>query len=102
MGAEVRKRNKLMNMPRGKQQEAGPFARAQAAEVRAVLGRKQKSIRELSDATGLSTSYLSKRLKGDAPMTLNDLEAICSALGEDIQGFIRSAMEVAARKTSDG
>jgi len=79
-------------------QEAGAFALAQAAEVRAVLGRKQMSIRELSDRTGLSTSYLSKRLRGDSPMTLNDLEAICLALDEDIQAFIASALEVAARK----
>lgn len=79
-------------------QEAGAFALAQAAEVRAVLGRKQTSIRELSDRTGLSTSYLSKRLRGDAPMTLNDLEAICNALGENIQEFIASAIEVASRK----
>lgn len=91
-----------MSVPRGKTQQAGAFALAQAAEVRAVLGRKQTSIRELSDRTGLSTSYLSKRLRGDAPMTLNDLEAICLALDEDIQAFIASALEVARRKPHEG
>jgi transcriptional regulator with XRE-family HTH domain len=87
-----------VSVPRGKTQEAGAFALAQAAEVRAVLGRKQMTMRELSDRAGLSTSYLSKRLRGDAPMTLNDLDAICKALDEDIMEFIASAVEAAKRK----
>lgn len=86
-----------MSMPTGKQQEAGRFARAQSAEVRAALARQQMTIKELSVRSGLSPSYLGKRLRNEASLTLNDLEAICGAFGEDVEAFIITAM-AAARK----
>ena len=86
-----------MSMPSGKQQEAGRLARAQSAEVRVTLARKQMTIKELAALSKLSPSYLGKRLRNEAPLTLNDLEAVCAALGEDVESFITTAL-AAARK----
>jgi transcriptional regulator with XRE-family HTH domain len=87
-------------MPTGKQQEAGRFARAQSAEVRAALARQQMTIKELALRAGLSPSYLGKRLRNEASLTLNDLEAVCGALNEDIETFIVTAL-AAARKARE-
>lgn len=38
----------------------------------------------LAEATGISRSYLGKRLRDEAPFTLNDVEAISRALGMDL------------------
>lgn len=35
----------------------------------------------LAKATGISRSYLGKRLRDEVPFTLNDVESICKALG---------------------
>ena len=84
-----------MPMPSGKMQEPGPFARAISAEVRATLARQRLTIKELARISGLSESYLGKRLRDAAPLTLNDAEAICDALGEDLLGFAAAALDAA-------
>jgi DNA-binding phage protein len=38
----------------------------------------------LAETTGISRSYLGKRLRDEAPFTLNDVEAICKALGMEL------------------
>lgn len=73
-----------MSMPIGKQQQSGRFARATSAEVRAAMARKRVSGAQLSAKIEMSQSYLSKRLRDDFPFTLNDVEAICKALDEDL------------------
>lgn len=78
-------------MPSGKQQESGPFARALSAEIRATLARKRVTVKELAHKSNLSESYLGKRLRDLSPLTLNDAEAICAALGEDLVAFITTA-----------
>ena len=85
----------LMPMPSGKMQESGPFARAMSAEVRATLARQRITVKELARLSGLSESYLGKRLRDVAPLTLNDMEAICNALGEDLLAFAVAALEAA-------
>ena len=45
--------------------------------------------------SGLSESYLGKRLRDVAPLTLNDVEAICDALGENLLAFAAAALEAA-------
>lgn len=82
-------------MPSGKMQESGPFARAMSAEVRATLARQRLTVKELAQQAGLSESYLGKRLRDVAPLTLNDCEAICGALGEDLLAFAAAALEAA-------
>jgi transcriptional regulator with XRE-family HTH domain len=87
-----------MSVPSGKMQESGPFARALSAEVRAALARQRLTAKELAQRAEISESYLGKRLRDKAPMTLNDLEAVCAALKEDLLAFITAALE-AARHT---
>lgn len=82
-----------MIVPSGKQQESGPFARALSAEVRAILARQRITVKRLAEDAGMSPTYLGKRLRDEASLTLNDAEAICQALGEDLQSFVNSAIE---------
>lgn len=74
----------VMDMASGKQKAAGEFARAVSAEIRAVMARQRVSGAKLAEAAGMSQGYLSKRLRDQAPFTLNDVEAISKALGEDL------------------
>lgn len=81
----------IMVMPSGKQPEPGPFARAFSAHVRMVMGRERITTTALGLATGLSRNYLGKRLRDEAPFTLNEVELICKALNQDLVEFIRAA-----------
>lgn len=92
----------IMSMPTGKQQEPGPLARALSAEIRATIARKRITVKGLAKKAGLSESYLGKRLRDAAPLTSNDVEALCAALGEDLLSFITAAVESArSTKKSD-
>lgn len=71
-----------MSMPT-KQPESGALARAVSAEVRAAMGRHRMSGMTLAGLTGMSQNYIAKRLRDEAPFTINDIENICNALGED-------------------
>lgn len=82
-----------MLVPSGKQQESGPFARALSAEVRAILARQRITVKRLAEDSGMSPTYLGKRLRDEASFTLNDIESICEALDEDLQAFVNSAIE---------
>lgn len=46
-----------------------------------VMARDGVTAQELAERTGISRSYIGKRLRDEAPMTLNDVEAISNALG---------------------
>ena len=81
-------------MPSGKQSESGPLAIAVAAEVRAAMGRRRVSGIQLASLTGISQNYIAKRLRDEAPFTLNDIERICVALEENYLEL----MVAAARK----
>jgi len=81
-------------------QESGPFARAISAEIRATLARQRLTVKELARQSGLSESYLGKRLRDVAPLTLNDVEAVCGALGENLLAFAAAALETA--READG
>lgn len=83
--------DKLMTVVQRKQPASGPFARAVAAEVRACMAREWISATQLAARTGLSRSYLGKRLRDETPFTLNDIEAIVSAFGGSMLDFMRAA-----------
>lgn len=80
-----------MTMPSGKQSESGPLAIAFAAEIRAAMGRHRFSGNQLAAATGMSQNYMAKRLRDEAPFTLNDIEKICDALGESFLDLVAAA-----------
>lgn len=71
----------LMNMPTGTQPEPGPLSRAFSSRIRIVMAHEMVTKTALAKACGVSRNYLGKRLRDEAPFTLNDVEAICKALG---------------------
>ena len=83
----------LMSMPSGKQSESGPFARAISAEIRAVMARHRVTMTLLADRAGMSRGYLGKRLRDEVAFTLNDVEAMCEAMREDLPGLMQAAFE---------
>lgn len=70
-----------MNMPTGTQPEPGPLSRAFSSRVRVVMADAMVTKTALAKACGVSRNYLSKRLRDEAPFTLNDVEVICQVLG---------------------
>jgi DNA-binding phage protein len=73
-----------MIVPTGKQPEPGPLARAFSAHVRMVMARDRVTAQALAEAAGISRSYLGKRLRDEAPFSLNDVESISKALGIEL------------------
>jgi transcriptional regulator with XRE-family HTH domain len=69
-----------MSVPSGKQPVPGPLARAFSRRVRLEMTDQTITAQALAAMSGLSRSYLGKRLRDEAPFTLNDVEAICVAL----------------------
>lgn len=90
------------NMPVGKMQESRELARAVADEVRATLARQNMLIRDLAGQSGISPGYLGKRLRNEAPLNLNDLQAICEVFDKDVQAFLAAALEAARPDTASG
>ncbi|WP_143054034.1 helix-turn-helix domain-containing protein [Arthrobacter sp. yr096] len=68
-------------MPASKRPESGPLARAFAAELRAALARQRITAKDLARLVDLTPAYVNKRLRDEAPFTLNDVEVIIRALG---------------------
>ncbi|PPJ31868.1 hypothetical protein C5E45_32785 [Nocardia nova] len=60
---------------------AGPFALATADEIAAELRRRRLDQKDLAEMSDIKTSYLSTRMRGELPLDLNDVDAICVALG---------------------
>jgi transcriptional regulator with XRE-family HTH domain len=50
---------------------------------------------DLASKAGLSRSYLGKRLRDESSLTVNDIDAICTALGGELEDF---ATEVIRRR----
>lgn len=81
------------NVPKGKMQVSRELAIAVAAEIRATLARQNMLIKDLSRKSGISPGYLGKRLRNEAPLNLNDLQAICDVFDKDVQTFLSAALE---------
>ena len=92
----------IMSMASGKQPESGPLARAFAAEVRAALARRRITVKKLALDTGLSPNYMGKRLRDEAPFTLNDVEVICEKLDADSESFRQAAAKALREAGADG
>ncbi|MBE8528298.1 helix-turn-helix transcriptional regulator, partial [Amycolatopsis sp. H6(2020)] len=57
-------------------------------EVKAWMGRRGVSARQLAAAIGLSNSPMSKRLRGDTAFTINDLGLIASYFGITLEQLL--------------
>lgn len=76
-------------------QESRELATAVADEVRATLARQNMLIKELAKEAKISPGYLGKRLRNEAPLNLNDLQAICEVFDKDVQTFLAAALGAA-------
>ena len=79
-------------MPSGSQPSPGPLARAISAQFRVLMAEQNLTARALAEKSGLSRSYLGKRLRDEASLTSNDIEALLNALGVDILTFANDAV----------
>ena len=64
-----------------------------AAEVRAALARDGRKAAALAEATGISRTSLSRKLRGLTPFYVEELIAIASALDVDAGALITAAYE---------
>lgn len=87
----------MTGVPSGTEPQPGPFARAVSDEIRLAMTRHRKSGAQVAVMIGRSPSYMSKRLRNEASLTANDVEAICSALGEDLLELVVRAARTARR-----
>ena len=90
----------MESMPAVKMQESRELARAIADEVRATLARQNIHIKDLARQSGISPGYLGKRLRNEAPLNLNDLQAICDVFDKDVQAFLAAALDAAMPDSS--
>jgi transcriptional regulator with XRE-family HTH domain len=65
--------------------------RAIATEVRAEMGRQNKSLRDLADTLGLSHQSLALRVRGDRAFRSDELVLLANALGVPADQFVRIA-----------
>jgi transcriptional regulator with XRE-family HTH domain len=56
------------------------------------MADRRITARDLAAKAGLSRNYLGKRLRDEASLTSNDIEAICKALDIDILTFATAAI----------
>ncbi len=91
----------MIDMPTGSK----PTPRAITQEIAAILrekqGRERLSQRKIADASGLSQSQVSKYLAAKKSMTLEELEAVCAALGLAWDGVLNDALAAIASRPSD-
>lgn len=59
-----------------------------AEEIRALLGRRRMSGRQLASTLAVSQTWVSSRLSGSTPIDLNDLDRIAAALNVDVADLL--------------
>jgi transcriptional regulator with XRE-family HTH domain len=62
------------------------------------MAERNLTAKALAEKAGLSRSYLGKRLRDEASLTSNDIEAILDALDVDIITFANDAVRRIRRK----
>lgn len=70
-----------------------------AAELRAEKGRQRLSQRALADLISRDQSYVSKRLNGQASLTVEEYVTLCQALGCRPDAVLRRALAQVAPVT---
>jgi len=59
-----------------------------AGEIRATMARQRVSAAVIAKALGKSPMYVSRRLSGDVPFDLADLERVVSVLGVQVADLL--------------
>lgn len=62
-----------------------------AENVRVEMARRRMTQRTLADETGLTQSYISRRMACDVPFTTDDLERIARALRVPLAAILPAA-----------
>lgn len=88
-------------MPTGSKSPTSALTREVAGLLRARLAHKNISQVALAATTGISTSQLSKMLRGVKPIDLDQLDEICWALGLEVRDIVQSADEATDSRFSD-
>lgn len=70
---------------------AGKLRERAAEELRAVLARRRMSGAELARRTGMKQPYLSRRMTGEVPFDLDDLEIIARELEVSVTQLLADA-----------
>lgn len=63
------------------------------AEFRGILAAREITGTRLAQVLGVRKEWLSRRLNGKVPMTVDDVERIALALDEDPKSLISAAVE---------
>lgn len=79
-------------MPTGKR-PVGPNAKQIAGVLRAEQARSKIGQQAIADATGISQTQISKYLNGKSSPNVDELEAICRALGLDYINVVIEARQ---------
>lgn len=66
---------------------ASSYSERVAGEVRAEMARQRRTQGDIAAALGWSQQFLSRRLTGDQPFALDEIEALASELGVPITQF---------------
>lgn len=72
----------VVSAPRLTAETCGELHRTFSRHVRAEMGAMRLSGRAVATKAGMSHNYLAKRLRDEAPFTLDDIQSIEGALGK--------------------
>ncbi len=78
-------------MPSGTRPLPGPLSIEVAQTLLAVIRDRGASQADIAGAADMSASQLSRTLSGQKVFTLDQLDAVCAALGEDIVRIVGEA-----------
>ena len=67
-----------------------------AREIRAELARQRLTHRELAERVGIQPSGISRRLDGEIPLKVSEVEQIAAALGVPVTQFVGADVASAA------
>lgn len=74
---------------------ADSYSTRVAAGVRAELARQRRRANELVPVIGLTRNHVYRRVRGEVPFDLAEIEAVASFLGVPIASLAESPSEVA-------
>ena len=82
--------------------QAGDPDSAVAREIRGVMGKEDLNHGQLARRLGVDRSWVSRRLRGQTPITVNDLAAIAGALGVTVAELTAPVDENLPQTAPDG
>lgn len=71
-----------------------------SAVIRGHMGRQHLSGNRLAAMAGVSQNYMAKRLRDVAPLTLDDVDAISTALGVPVLDIFNETAQLAEKRRS--